>query len=44
VFFVGLTRWDSTEITVTNFLNHDQMLLAVYVPKQHAQSQQLVDP
>lgn len=44
VFFVRLIRQDSTEITVTNFLRENQMLLAFYVPQQAAQSQQLVDP
>jgi hypothetical protein len=44
IFYVNLRRQDSAEITVTNFLKQSQMLLAFYVSKQDAQSQQLVDP
>jgi hypothetical protein len=44
IFYVNLTRQDSTEITVTNFLKQNQMLLAFYVPKQDTQSQHLIDP
>jgi hypothetical protein len=44
IFYVNLKRQDSTEITVTNFLKQNQMLLAFYVPKQDAHSQHLIDP
>ncbi len=44
VFYVTLIRPDSTEITVTNFLRQNQMLLFLYAPKQDAQSRQLIDP
>ena len=44
VFYVSLTRQDSTEITVTNFLKEDQILLFLYVPKQDTEYQRLVDP
>ncbi len=44
IFYVNLRRPDSTKIIVTNFLEKSQMLLLLYVPRQDAQSQQLIDP
>jgi hypothetical protein len=44
IFYVNLRRPDSTKIIVTNFLEKNQMLLFLYVPKQDTQFQQLIDP
>jgi hypothetical protein len=44
VFYVHLARQDSAEITVTNFLRHDHMLLAFYYAKQAAHPEKIIDP
>ena len=44
IFYVNLRRSDATKITVTNFLEMNQVLLFLYLPKQDAQSLQLIDP
>jgi hypothetical protein len=43
VFYVNLTRQDFAEITATNIIKQDQMLLGFYYPKQAAHSEQIGD-
>jgi hypothetical protein len=44
VFYVILQRGDSERVTVTNFLERDQVLLGFYTTKQDAQSVRVIDP
>src|SRR5262249_14316682 len=44
VFYVVLKRGDSDRVTVTNFLERNQILLALYTQKHDAQSLQVIDP
>jgi hypothetical protein len=43
VFYVHLIRQDFVEVTVTNFLKRNQMLLGFYYPKQTAHPEQIID-
>jgi hypothetical protein len=43
VFYINLTRQGFAEITATNLIKQDQMLLGFYYPKQAANSEQIGD-
>jgi len=43
VFYVNLTRGDFVEITATNIIKQDQMLLGFYNPMYATQSEQIGD-